>query len=44
MKINNRVIRFLVLVLMIAFLAACAATSTRESTGEYVDDWSSQAK
>lgn len=31
-------LRFLVLVVLIATLAACASTSTRESTGEYVDD------
>jgi steroid 5-alpha reductase family enzyme len=41
MKKRNIVIhclRFLVLLILIATLAACASTSTRESTGEYVDD------
>ena len=31
-------LHFLVLVVLIVTLAACASTSTRESTGEYVDD------
>ena len=41
MKKRNTVmhfLRFLVLLLLIATFAACAATSTRESTGGYVDD------
>jgi osmotically-inducible protein OsmY len=38
MKKTNIVIRFFVLLVLIAFLAACAATRTQESTGEYVDD------
>jgi len=38
MKKRNVVINILVLVMFIATLAACAATSTRESSGEYVDD------
>ena len=38
MKKRNIVIHCLVLLMMIAVLAACASTPTRESTGEYVDD------
>ena len=38
MKKRNIVIRFLVLLMLIAAFAACAATRTHESTGEYVDD------
>jgi osmotically-inducible protein OsmY len=38
MKTRNIVIHCLVLLMMIAVLAACASTPTRESTGEYVDD------
>jgi osmotically-inducible protein OsmY len=38
MKKGNIVIYFLVLLMLIATFAACAATRTRESTGEYVDD------
>ena len=38
MKKTNIVIRFFVLLVLIAFLAACASTRTQESTGEYVDD------
>ena len=38
MKKRNMVIHGLVLLMLIATLAACASTSTRESTGEYVDD------
>src|SRR5512143_4210133 len=38
MKKRNIVIHYLVLLMLIATLAACASTSTRESTGEYVDD------
>ena len=38
MKKRNIVIHFLVLLMLIATFAACAATRTRESTGEYVDD------
>ncbi|MBN2439638.1 MAG: BON domain-containing protein [Deltaproteobacteria bacterium] len=38
MKKRNIVIHFLVILMLIATLAACASTSTRESTGEYVDD------
>ena len=38
MKKRNIVIHGLVLFMLIATLAACASTSTRESTGEYVDD------
>ena len=38
MKKRNIIIHCLALLMLIAALAACAATSTRESTGEYVDD------
>jgi len=38
MKKINIIIHFLVILMMIATLAACAATSTRGSTGDYVDD------
>ena len=38
MKKRNIVIHFLVILVMIATLAACAATATRGSTGDYVDD------
>jgi osmotically-inducible protein OsmY len=38
MKKRNIVIRCLVLLMLVATLTACAATRTRESTGEYVDD------
>jgi osmotically-inducible protein OsmY len=38
MKKRNIVINILVLLMLILTLAACAATSTRESSGEYVDD------
>lgn len=37
MKRNRLVRYFIFLMLMVAF-AACASTSTQESTGEYVDD------
>jgi len=38
MKKRNIVIHCLVLLMLIAFFAACASTRTQESTGEYVDD------
>ena len=38
MKKKNVVMRCLVILMLIATLAACASTPTRESTGEYVDD------
>jgi osmotically-inducible protein OsmY len=38
MKKRNIVIHFLVILMMIATFAACAATRTQESTGEYLDD------
>jgi osmotically-inducible protein OsmY len=38
MKKRNIVISFLVLLMLIATLAACAATRTHESAGGYVDD------
>jgi Predicted periplasmic or secreted lipoprotein len=38
MKKRNIVIHSLVLLMLIAIFTACAATSTRESTGGYVDD------
>src|SRR3989339_327891 len=38
MKKSQIVIPFLVLLTLIAALAGCAATATRGSTGDYVDD------
>jgi len=38
MKKGNIVIHFLLLLMLIATLTACASTRTHESTGEYVDD------
>ena len=38
MQKRNSVIYCLVLLMLIATFAACAATRTHESTGEYVDD------
>ena len=38
MKMRHIVIRGLVLLMLIATFAACAATRTHESTGEYIDD------
>jgi osmotically-inducible protein OsmY len=38
MKKRNIVIHFLVILMMVAALAACASTRTHESAGEYVDD------
>ncbi len=38
MKKRNVFIHCLLVLMLIGTLAACASTSTRESTGEYVDD------
>jgi osmotically-inducible protein OsmY len=38
MKKENNLIRYLVLLVLIASLAGCASTPTQSSTGEYVDD------
>ncbi len=38
MKKRNVFIHCLMVLMLIGTLAACASTSTRESTGEYVDD------
>jgi osmotically-inducible protein OsmY len=38
MKKRNIVIRFLVVLVMIAAFAACASTRTQSSPGEFVDD------
>ncbi len=38
MKKKQIVFRYLVALMLIAALAACASTPTRESTGEFVDD------
>jgi osmotically-inducible protein OsmY len=38
MKKKNVFIGYLVLIMIVATLMACASTSTQESTGEYVDD------
>ena len=37
-KKMNAVIRCLALLFLVTALAACASTSTRSSTGEYIDD------
>lgn len=38
MKMKNIAVYFLVLLMVIATLAACASTRTQSSAGEYVDD------
>ena len=38
MKKRNIFIPFLLVLMLIATFVSCASTSTRESTGEYVDD------
>ncbi len=38
MKKRNVIIGYLVLLMFVAAFAACSATRTHESTGEYVDD------
>jgi len=38
MKKSQTVIRFLVVLMMIAALVACASTQKKEGTGEYIDD------
>ena len=38
MKKRNLFIGYLVLLMLVVALAACASTRTHESTGEYVDD------
>lgn len=38
MKKRNIIIHLLVILVLIATLAACAASRTQSSTGEYVDD------
>jgi osmotically-inducible protein OsmY len=38
MKTRRRVVGYWVLIMFVAALVACASTSKRESTGEYVDD------
>ena len=38
MKRNYSVIRFLVVIMMIAAFVACASTQKQSSTGEYIDD------
>ena len=38
MKKSHVVIRFLVVLMMIAAFVACASTPQQSSTGEYVDD------
>ena len=38
MKKRNVIIGYLVLLMLVAALAACASTRTHESTGQYVDD------
>jgi osmotically-inducible protein OsmY len=38
MKTKRRVVGYCVLIMFVAALVACASTSKKESTGEYVDD------
>jgi osmotically-inducible protein OsmY len=38
MKKSYTVIRFIVVLMMIAAFVACASTPKKESTGEYIDD------
>jgi osmotically-inducible protein OsmY len=38
MKKNHIVIRFLVVLMMVAAFVACASTPKQSSTGEYIDD------
>ncbi|MCK7504665.1 MAG: hypothetical protein MZV70_11645 [Desulfobacterales bacterium] len=38
MKKSHIVIRFLVVLMMIAAFVACASTPQQSSTGEYIDD------
>ena len=38
MKKRDVISRYLMLLMLIATIAACASTRTQESTGEYVDD------
>jgi osmotically-inducible protein OsmY len=38
MKKRNIIIHCLMLLMLVSTIAACAATRTHESTGEYVDD------
>ena len=38
MKTRRRVVGYWVLIMFVATLMACASTSKKESTGEYVDD------
>jgi len=38
MKKRNILVHFLVVLMLIATFAACAATRTQESTGGYIDD------
>jgi osmotically-inducible protein OsmY len=38
MKLTHFFKHFLVVLALVTFIAGCAGTSTRESTGEYIDD------
>jgi hyperosmotically inducible protein len=38
MNTKKRVVQYLVILMLIAGIAACASTSKRSGTGEYVDD------
>ena len=38
MKTRRRIVGYWVLIMFVAALMACASTSKKESTGEYVDD------
>ncbi len=38
MKTSSKLVRYLVIVMLVAGIAACASTSKQSGTGEYVDD------
>ncbi len=44
MKTTNTMVRFLLVLLVIALIGGCAGSRTQESTGEYVDDSAITAK
>jgi len=38
MKTSSKLVQYLVIVMLVAGIAACASTSKQSGTGEYVDD------
>lgn len=38
MKTTNKMVQYIVIMMLIAGIAACASTSKQSGTGEYVDD------